>query len=277
MLQLGMFYLVGKFWNFVDHGHFNWLIEGKDLPEDDTDNQQPSVTPAIATFTWLGDDSNKPKMKSFIGSYLCHHRNSHTYYIALYVFCEIVQFLHVIAELFICQWVMNRKFLGLGSEWVKYIFMNRGDQDPLLASFPIYFKCNVSLDFAGQMENYSTSCVLTFNAYNEVNMVIVWFLLVTLSGLSMTQVAYMMLLCTVGPIRRKIFFWKWSRHVHTRYVVSFLKKTTASDQILLDSVFHYVDLDTFVNILRHMEDNLPYDYEEDMYKMRNILRRSSPV
>jgi hypothetical protein len=38
-----------------------------------------------------------------------------------------------------------------------------------------------------------------------------------------------------------------------------------------------VDLDTFVNILRHMEDNLPYDYEEDMYKMRNILRRSSPV
>lgn len=109
-----------------------------------------------------------------------HINKTWAYYLGA---CELLNFINVVAQIYITDKFLNGQFLGLG----RTVFDETvdGEMTPLDKVFPKITKCTFrKYGPSGTIMNYDAMCVLALNIINEKIYTLLWFWLIALSAIT---------------------------------------------------------------------------------------------
>jgi hypothetical protein len=240
-------------WRDIDRGHFDFLLNGCDI-DIEIGNSDQAAPPH--DFTWVMDKKPKRK-KSFIGSFMSHHRYMTVSYVRSYIVLEIIIFVVAGVQILFDNWVMNGHFIYIGFYHFERL-MTVGTKDRLMDIFRINFDCDMS-EFAekiGPLPDYTTTCVLNLNWFNEIVVSSMWVMRVLSLGVASWRMGYWFAM-SIPEVRRRTLIRKWCRTVNTGLVTEILRRTTFAEHVLLNAIFGHSDVDKFTNILLQIQEDIP--------------------
>ena len=130
----------------------------------------------------LDPELTKKKAESRLASerYFVRTQGSHQSYVRGYVFCEMLNFVIVIVQIWFMNWFLGGQFLTYGIRYLEDLGTNHlpfEDRiDPIAKVFPKVTKCNFNnYGAGGGVENKDTLCLLAFNIINEKIYLFLWF------------------------------------------------------------------------------------------------------
>lgn len=101
---------------------------------------------------------------------------THNGYSFGYFFCELLNFLNVILNMFMVDKFLGGTFLKYGTEVIKFSNMQQENRtDPMIEIFPRLTKCTFhKYGPGGSLQNHDTLCLLALNILNEKIYVFLW-------------------------------------------------------------------------------------------------------
>ncbi|KAL6431541.1 hypothetical protein ACFW04_007247 [Cataglyphis niger] len=122
--------------------------------------------------------------------YLIETLHLHNSYAAGYFFCEALNFLNTVGNIFFVDTFLGGAFLTYGMDVVKFSNMNQEQRsDPMIEVFPRVTKCTFhKFGASGTIQKLDALCVLALNILNEKIYIFLWFwfiVLAIISGLAM--------------------------------------------------------------------------------------------
>lgn len=123
-------------------------------------------------------------------SYMENHLQQQNIYFFRFVFCEILNFINVVSQMFLMDRFLDGEFSTFGWDVVSFTEMQQHERiDPMSLVFPKLAKCTF-YQYGGSatIENIDALCVLPVNVVNEKIYVFLWFwfvILATVSGLGL--------------------------------------------------------------------------------------------
>uniref|UniRef100_A0A336MRI1 Innexin n=1 Tax=Culicoides sonorensis TaxID=179676 RepID=A0A336MRI1_CULSO len=169
--QCLMFYLTHLLWKKMEGGKLKTLVDGlhmialsKYVEKDDIimkNSKIPSMT------------SINSKIKLIKKAFYWHVRANPNWGYKL-TFCEILNFLHVILQIYITDMFLGGKFLSLGIDFINDDF--KGEMDVLDIVFPKVTKCHFyKYGASGSIQKHDALCVMALNVINEKVYIFLWF------------------------------------------------------------------------------------------------------
>ncbi|KDR16624.1 Innexin inx3, partial [Zootermopsis nevadensis] len=138
--------------------------------------------------------------------YISYSLHTHNGYAFGYFFCEILNFVNVVGNIFFIDKFLGNTFLSYG---IKVIQMSSNDDlhrtDPMIAIFPRLTKCLFrTYGASGTIQTHDALCVLPLNILNEKIFIFLWFWFIILAALSGLALIYSIVIAMYPPIRETI-------------------------------------------------------------------------
>lgn len=181
------------------HAYYQWVVfilylqaMAFSLPKflwNATENNLTATLTEDLKFTVMTPKKRLIKLKR-LAEYLerTKHENSFFWF---FVFCEILNLINVVGQMFLLDRFLDGKFWSLGKRFFDSTWFLTTDPnievayDPLLEVFPRITKCTFhKFGSSGDLERLDAFCLLTINNVNEKIFVILWFWLHFLSTAS---------------------------------------------------------------------------------------------
>lgn len=114
--------------------------------------------------------------------YFVRTKGSHNLYVGKYVFCELLNFVNVIGQLYFMNFFLGGQFFDYGMDVLRVSELPIEERvDPLSKVFPKVTKCTFNnYGPSGTVENKDGLCVLAINIINEKIYIFLWFWFLTL-------------------------------------------------------------------------------------------------
>jgi len=162
-LQALAFYVPHYIWKSAEGGKISMMIQ--DLNK--TDLEDP--------------ETKKDRREAAVG-YFVRTKGSHQLYVAKYVFCEMLNFVNVIGQLYFMNFFLGGQFFDYGVDILRVSELPIEERvDPLSKVFPKVTKCTFNnYGPSGTVENKDGLCVLAINIMNEKIYIFLWFWFLTL-------------------------------------------------------------------------------------------------
>lgn len=108
--------------------------------------------------------------------YLNASLRTHNAYSFGYFFCEILNFINVMVNIFFVDKFLGGAFLTYGTDVIKFSNMNQEMRyDPMIEIFPRLTKCTFhKYGPGGSPQKHDTLCVLALNILNEKIYIFLW-------------------------------------------------------------------------------------------------------
>lgn len=166
--------------------------------------------------------------------YIIETLHLHNSYAAGYFFCEIVNFINVVGNIFFIDTFLGGAFLSYGTDVIKFSNMNQEDRsDPMIEVFPRVTKCTFhKFGASGTIQKLDALCVLALNILNEKIYIFLWFWLIILAVLSGMAVLYSMAVVLMPSWREAILKKRFKFGTPTA-VSALIRKTQVGDFLLL--------------------------------------------
>uniref|UniRef100_A0A2A4K0X0 Innexin n=1 Tax=Heliothis virescens TaxID=7102 RepID=A0A2A4K0X0_HELVI len=214
------------------------------------------------TAATIADDKNN-RLNRLV-QYLVDTRHMHNTYSFGYFFCEIMNFVNVVGNIFFLDTFLGNAFLTYGTDVVKFSNMNQEQRtDPMIEIFPRITKCTFhKFGASGTIQKHDALCVLALNILNEKIFIFLWFwfiILSVVSGLALVYSAAVILL----PSTRETILKRRFRFGTPAGVESLVRKTQVGDFLLLHLLGQNMSLRVFGEVLDelsrrlHMNSNAP--------------------
>uniref|UniRef100_A0A2H1VX70 Innexin n=1 Tax=Spodoptera frugiperda TaxID=7108 RepID=A0A2H1VX70_SPOFR len=202
----------------------------------------------------IADDKNN-RLNRLV-QYLVDTRHMHNTYSFGYFFCEILNFVNVVGNIFFLDTFLGGAFLTYGTDVVKFSNMNQEQRtDPMIEVFPRLTKCTFhKFGASGTIQKHDALCVLALNILNEKIFIFLWF-----CGLALVYSAAVILL----PSTRETILKRRFRFGTPAGVESLVRKTQVGDFLLLHLLGQNMSLRVFGEVLDelsrrlHMNSNAP--------------------
>jgi len=164
--QTAMFMIPRYIWKSAEGGKIRMLIQGL-------------MEPII-------DDDTKSDQIRLIVKYFRLNRGGHVVYALTYFACEVLNFVHVIGQIYIIDSFVGGEFTTYGLDVLNYTEMDHEDRpDPMHVVFPKMAKCTFhKYGPSGTIEKKDGLCVLPVNIINEKIFIFLWFWLVIVSAIT---------------------------------------------------------------------------------------------
>ncbi|GAB6029480.1 hypothetical protein CHUAL_005234 [Chamberlinius hualienensis] len=125
----------------------------------------------------------------------CYFYNSlfhHEFYGWRYCFCEFLNFINVIGQMFLTNAFLGGTFLNYGAQVLQFTQMDQSERtDPMIQVFPRVTKCAFyTYGPTGDAQLHDAICVLPINIINEKIYIIIWFWFVCLAIVSGFALVY---------------------------------------------------------------------------------------
>lgn len=93
-----------------------------------------------------------------------------------YVFCEMLNFLNVLGQLWLTDYLLNREFSTYGFDVMRFLFEDNDQrEDPMAKVFPKVTTCHMNMiGVGGNVQLKEGICILPMNALYEKIFVILW-------------------------------------------------------------------------------------------------------
>jgi len=220
--QALLFYIPRFLWKNWEAGKCKMLVQ---------DMNVPIVEP----------DVKADRIKALV-EYFGSNRNNHQFYAYKFYFCEILNFINVVGQIFFMDFFLGGEFTTYGTDVLSMTELQQEERDdPMSRVFPKVTKCTFhKFGPSGTVERFDGLCVLPLNIINEKIYVFLWFWFILVSVVSGFQVIYRLVTLTV-PTSREMLLRTRSRLSHQYQVESICRKARNGDWFLLYQLGKNID------------------------------------
>lgn len=184
MFQAVLFYVPHYLWKIMERHELDHILMGLNRPIFD-------------------NDSDKESKLHLVAHYLQQTLGFHALYGYGFFFCEILNFVNVVSQIFFTDALLGGEFTTYGTEVIQFSRMDQKNRtDPMIQVFPRATKC-VFYKYgpSGSIQNHDAYCVLPVNIINEKIFIFLWFWYVILSIVSGLVVLYRLALVVSKKLR----------------------------------------------------------------------------
>ena len=149
------------------------------------------------------DDGAKNDRKKLLVEYLTCNMHNHTMYALKFFFCEVLNFVNAVGQIFFINYFLDYEFSTYGIRVFEFAqSASETRTDPMALVFPKVTKCTFNtFGSSGSVQTLDAICVLPLNIVNEKVYVILWFWLVILTIISGLAVIYRLLVVLFPALR----------------------------------------------------------------------------
>jgi hypothetical protein len=179
--------------------------------------------------TLVGAKEERERRQARLVQYLVETMHLHNTYAFGYFFCEALNFVNVMVNIFMTDKFLGGAFLNYGTDVINFSNMNQENRtDPMVAVFPRVTKCTFhKFGASGTIQKHDALCVLALNILNEKIYIFLWFwfiILAVFSGLAIVYSAAVVLL----PSTREMILKRRFRFGAPNAVDTIIRKTQVS-------------------------------------------------
>eukprot|EP00092_Neocalanus_flemingeri_P049958 GFUD01057596.1.p1 GENE.GFUD01057596.1~~GFUD01057596.1.p1 ORF type:complete len:298 (+),score=55.72 GFUD01057596.1:61-954(+) len=171
--QATLFYIPRFLWKVWEGGKMGMLVQDMNVP--------------------IVDGDLKEDRKKVLVDYFTEDRHSHEFYAIRFFFCEFLNLVNVVGQLFFMDFFLGGEFTTYGSDVIAMTDLEQEQRtDPLSRVFPKVTKCTFhKFGPSGTVQKFDGLCVLPLNIINEKIYVFLWFWFVILAIITAIQVCLM--------------------------------------------------------------------------------------
>lgn len=177
----------------------------------------------------------------------------HNTYAAGYFFCEALNFVNVVSNIFFIDTFLGGAFLSYGTDVLKFSNMNQEQRsDPMVEVFPRVTKCTFhKFGASGTIQKFDALCVLALNILNEKIYIFLWFWFIVLAVLSGLALLYSMAVVLL-PSTRETILKKRFKFGTSASVSALIRKTQVGDFLLLHLLGQNMNVMMFNEVLEEL-------------------------
>lgn len=225
----------------------------------------------------IGSKDDRRDRQSRLVQYMMDTLHLHNTYAAGYFFCEALNFINVVGNIFFVDVFLGGAFLKYGTDVVRYSGMNQENRtDPMIAVFPRVTKCTFhKFGPSGTIQKHDALCVLALNILNEKIFIFLWFWFIFLSVLSGLALLYSTVIVVLPSIRETILKRRF-RFGTPAGVSTVVDKTQVGDFLLLHLLGQNMNIVVFGEILDELSRKLN-DYMHNNVPTAPSTMEMSPI
>ncbi|XP_035727500.1 innexin inx3-like [Vespa mandarinia] len=185
--------------------------------------------------------------------YILDTLNLHNSYAAGYFFCEALNFVNVVGNMFFIDTFLGGAFLTYGTEVITFSNMNQEQRsDPMVERFPRVTKCTFhKFGASGTIQKLDALCVLALNILNEKIYIFLWFWFIILAVMSGLAVLYSMAIVLL-PSTRETILRKRFKFGSASDVSTLIRKTQVGDFLLIHLLGQNINTMLFTDVLKEL-------------------------
>lgn len=189
----------------------------------------------------VSEDCKSDRRKLLV-DYFATNLHSQNFYAFRFFFCEILNFINVVGQIYLVDYFLDGEFSNYGSDVLKYTEMEPEERpDPMSKVFPKVTKCTFhKYGPSGTVQKFDGLCVLPLNIVNEKIYVFLWFWFILLSILSGLSLAYRAAV-VFGPKLRFILLRARSRLSNTKQIEIISNRCQIGDWFILYQLGKNID------------------------------------
>ena len=281
--QALLFYVPRYLWKKLEGGKIEKLFQKDDKDKDKNKDEDKINTSDLA--------------KKFHRSF-----HSHGLYAAKLFFCEILNLVNVIGQLFWLDFILGGKFLRHGPQYVIEAMGRSGDNfydrimdqsDLIYQVFPRLAKCQFDLSGpAGEKMFKDTLCMLSINNVNEKIFIFLWFWMYILTLITILHLFRQILQLISSDIRRSALFLELNfylpgsslqyirRNLPSKDLEYVLQKCYFGDWFLLFQLAsHFMNPEGFHEFIKELRKNLDmppfYEIEVKTLEVVEVIKEKN--
>lgn len=203
-----------------------------------------------------GTESAEDKRKSVVAYYV-RTMQSHNPYVFKFVFCEVLNLVNILFQIFLMDIFFNGQFTTYGSEVLSVSeqpFETR--TDPMNRVFPKVTKCSFHLyGTSGTIELRDGLCILAMNIINEKIYVLLWFWFIIVTIWTAIHLMFRMV-SIASRHSRFMLLCNRARLVNRADISTVLEKANYGDWFLLMQMSKHVNPKVFHAVLLDLRDRI---------------------
>lgn len=225
----------------------------------------------------IGTKDDRHDRQGRLVQYMLDTLHLHNTYAAGYFFCEALNFINVVGNIFFVDVFLGGAFLKYGTDVVRYSGMDQENRtDPMIAVFPRVTKCTFhKFGPSGTIQKHDALCVLALNILNEKIFIFLWFWFIFLSVLSGLALLYSTVIVVLPSIRETILKRRF-RFGTPAGVSTVVDKTQVGDFLLLHLLGQNMNIVVFGEILDELSRRLN-DYMHNNVPTAPSTLEMSPI
>lgn len=203
-------------------------------------------------------ENNRPNDKTkLLVDYLQNNLGHHTFYGSMFVFCEILNFVNVLGQIYLIDTFLGGEFTTYGSEVLAFTEWDYTLRyDPMLKVFPRMSKCTFyRYGSSGDVQKHDALCLISINILNEKIYVFLWFYFVLLTILSGLALLYRAAIIIIPRFRYYLLFSR-CRRVNPDDLQTVLSKCDRDDWLVLSFLCKNVRSGNFNVVIRELARQL---------------------
>jgi len=239
--QAILFYIPRYLWKVWEGGKLNMLVSGLNVPIVDGKLKKDRLTVLLDYFQRSRSTSK------------------HTWYAGRFFFCEFLNLVNVIGQIFFVDFFLGGEFMTYGSEvWgmMEQDPLSQERTDPMSKVFPKMTKCTFhKFGPSGTVQRFDGLCILPVNIINEKIYFFLWFWLIFLLVVTGIQQIYRLLTLFL-PALQQMRMRRFARTVPQDRIQDLSQKTGLGDWFLLCQLGKNMDSVIFREFLFKLSDQV---------------------
>ncbi|GLH11494.1 hypothetical protein R5R35_004186 [Gryllus longicercus] len=220
---------------------------------------------------------DRKERQSKLVQYLFDTLHMHNVYAFGYFFCEALNFVNVLGNIFFLDTFLGGAFMTYGSDVVRFSSQNQENRtDPMIAVFPRVTKCTFhKFGPSGTIQKHDAMCVLALNIINEKIFIFLWFWFIILATLTALALLYSLVI-VVLPSTRETIIRRRFKFSTPSAVSTLVEKTQVGDFLLLHLLGQNMNMVVFGEVLDEFTQKLS-DYMHNNMPTAPSTLEMSPI
>lgn len=229
-----LFYVPHWIWKSLEDGKIRMITEG------------------LRGMVTIPDDYRKERQNRIV-QYFVDSLNSHNGYSFAYFFCEFLNCINVILNIFMVDKFLGGAFMTYGTEVIKFSNMNQENRyDPMIEVFPRITKCTFhKFGPGGSPQKHDTLCILALNILNEKIYIFLWFWFIILSIISAAALLYSFVIISMPTTRESVLRRKY-RNGTGKAIEGLIRNIDVGDFLILHLLGENLNTKSYTDMLQEI-------------------------
>jgi len=205
-----------------------------------------------------------------IVNYIMRHRLTHNIYVYKFVFCEFLNLVNIIGQMYLMDTFFGGQFTTYGSEVLSVTGMDMEQRvDPMAKVFPKMSKCTFhKYGPSGTIVNHDGLCILPINIINEKIYVFLWFWFLALITWTFV-VLFFRVVTIVSKYSRCLVFFGCSKTSNRQDVQTVMEKLNFGDWFILMQLCKNMSPEVFHELVIDLRDRMDPERDVNLSDERN--------
>ncbi|EDV53296.1 innexin inx3 [Drosophila erecta] len=210
------------------------------------------ITDGLRGMVSVPDDYRRDRQDRIL-KYFMNSLNTHNGYSFAYFFCELLNFINVIVNIFMVDKFLGGAFMSYGTDVVKFSNMDQDKRfDPMIEIFPRLTKCTFhKFGPSGSIQKHDTLCVLALNILNEKIYIFLWFWFIILATISGVAVLYSLVVIMM-PTTRETIIKRSYRSGHRKEIAGLVRRLEIGDFLILHFLSQNLSTRSYSDMLQQL-------------------------